>query len=445
VFAEGISHSALALLSSSPQPPFHSLLTLFINGLAQLSSKAILVLEDYHVITTAQVHETLTFFLDHLSPSLHLIMMTRSDPPLPLARLRARNELNELRAEDLRFSLSETQTFLEQALPFTLPAETISRLADRTEGWAAGLRLVSLALSRRGEQGDIGRFLDTFTGSHRPILDYLISDVFQFPTRVLQLFLLETSILSRLTGSLCDAITGRDDSAMIRTTGTRQSFLVSLDASQRWYRFHALFAEAMQYVAQQRIGASRLQELSNKASIWYEEHGMLSDAVEVALSTKAFPRAADLIDRIIPPQLIKNEFHTLRRWIAPLPADVLRPHPNLFLTYAIAIFFTSDRYSSETSILLQPSLQLAEQAWWDEGNRNKLGEVFAFRALVAWFQWNFVQAFADARQSLELLPEENVQWRGVSLIFVGLEELYAGRLHIAREDIHRGSILRGCW
>lgn len=432
-FDEEVSTSSLALLNNALQPSFQALLTMYINGMGRLHSKAVLVLEDYHVITSAQVHETITFLLDHLPTTLHVILMTRSEPPLPLARLRARNELNEIRADDLRFSLTEVQAFLTQVLPYTLTHEMISRLADRTEGWVAGLRLLSLALQSRVDQEGYEHFLNSFTGSHRPIMDYLIGDVFNGLTEPVQHFLLQTSVLSRLTDSLCDAITGRNDSALILDQLERANlFLISLDASQRWYRFHTLFAEAVQNAARQRIGESRLRELSYEASVWYEEHGMVSEAIEAVLSFQAFPRAADLIDRVIPLQLIDYEFHTLRRWIEPLPVEILRMHPNLCFTYAIAIFFTSDRYSTETSILLQPPLQIAEQVWREEDNRNKLGELLAFRSLVAWFQHDHSRTFVDANQALELLPEENVQWRGISLIFGGLKEFLDGRLNKAR-------------
>ncbi len=432
-FEAAIGQSALALLRTAPQPPFEALLTTFINELAQFSGRYVLVLEDYHFIISSQIHEAVTFLLDHLPPTLHLIMLTRRDPPLPLARLRARGELNELNVSDLRFSLSETQAFLQQALPFPLPPEVVERLNERTEGWAAGLRLVALTLQGQEEPEQLEQFVDTFAGSHRPILEYLIADVFSAQPEPLQAFLLQTSVLIRLTGSLCEAITGRSDSAMVLEQLERANlFLLPLDAAGQWYRFHALFAEAMQHYARQRLGEARLHELAGKASHWYEAQGMLAEAVEAALSAQAFDRAAALIERLIAPQLPHNEYHTLRRWIEHLPEEALRPHSSLCLTYAIAILFTSDRYAPETLALLQPPLQMAEQAWQAEGNRPKLGEVLAFRSLAAFFQWNLSQTFAEARQALELLPEENVQWRGISLIFVGLEELLNGRLNTAR-------------
>lgn len=191
----------------------------------------------------------------------------------------------------------------------------------------------------------------------------------------------------------------------------------------------------MQHYARQRLGEAQLYELAGKASHWYEAQGLISEALEAALSAQAFERTADLVERLIAPRLVQNEYHTLRRWLEQLPEAVLRPHPALCLTYAIAILFTSDRYAPETLALLQPPLQMAERHWQAEGNLPKLGEVLAFRSLVAWFQRDLGQAFAEARQALELLPEENMQWRGISLIFVGLEDLLSGRLNTARQTL----------
>jgi len=435
-FDDEIGESALVLLNNSPQPPFEVLLTGFINQVALLENRAVLILDDYHVVTARQIHETLAFFLENLPPTLHVILMTRGDPPLPLARMRARNELNELRAEDLRFSIGETQEFIEQSISATLPIEIVRRLAQRTEGWAAGLHLAVLALQRRTAPVEIEEFLETFTGSLRPIQEYLLEEVFDAQPEVLQEFLLQTSILSRLTGSLCDEVTGRDDSASLLDQLERANlFLTPLDGAGQWYRFHALFAEALQHYARQRLGEAQLCELHHKASLWYEEHGLLPEAVETALSSLDYPRAAGLIQRIIASRLALNEKHTLRRWMEQIPEEVLRAHPTICMAFAMAILFTSDRHAPATRARLQMPLQIAEEHWQNEGNEPKLGEVLAFSSLVAWFQRDLTETFPLARQSLELLPEGEVQWRGLSLVLVGTEELYAGRLNEARQTL----------
>jgi len=436
IFQTDLGQSALALLRNSPQPPFEALLTMFINELDRLLGQYVLVLEDYHLITSPQIHNLITFWLDHLPATLHLVIITRSDPPLPLARLRARNELNDLGAADLRFSLNETQAFLQQALPFPLPPETVERLDDRTEGWAAGLRLVALTLQGQEKLEQLDQFVNTLAGSHRPILDYLIADVFSAQPEPIQEFLLETTILTRLTASLCDTVTGRTDSGLILEQLERANlFLLPLDAAGQWYRFHALFAEAMQHYARQRLGEARLRELADKASQWYEAQGMLSEAVEVALSAQTFDRVAVLIEQLIAPRLVQNQYHTLRRWLEQLPEEILQAHPALCMTYTQALLFTSNPYTPAPIERFEKPLQMAEAHWRSVNNEAKLGEVLAFRAIVIWWHGDPRQSFTVARQALELLPEGEVQWRGISLIFVGAEELYAGNFNTARQTI----------
>jgi LuxR family maltose regulon positive regulatory protein len=433
-FENVVSKSALAILDNSPQPPFEALLTMFINQLALRSSRAILVLDDYHVITAQEIHQTMTFVIENLPPTLHIILITRSNPPLPLARMQARNELNALRAEDLRFSLEEAKIFIQQAISTPLSIEVFKRLVDRTEGWIAGLHLATLALQRRENQKEIELFLDTFTGSLRPIQEYLVEEVFAAQPEYLQNFLLRTSILSRLTGSLCDEVTGRDDSSIILDQLERDNlFLMPLDASGQWHRFHALFSEAMQQYARQRFGEAQLHELHGKASLWYENHGLLPEAVEAALASLDYWRTAGLIQRIIEPRITVNEHYTLRRWIEQIPEEILRNYPNICMTGAVAILFTSDRHAPATQAHLELPLQIAEEHWQREGNKHKLGEVLAFRSLVAWLQRDIRGSFSLAREALALLPDSEIQWRGVSLLFVGAEDLYAGKLNKARQ------------
>src|SRR6266516_2134434 len=435
-FQTGIGKSALVLLHTPRRPSLETVLTTFINELAQLAHKCVLVLEDYHVITSSQIHETMAYLVDHLPATVHLLILTRSDPPLPLARLRAHGDLYELHAADLRFSLAETEIFLRQALPFPLSAEAITRLEARTEGWVTGLRLLALALQGREDTWDLEHMLGTFTGSHRHILEYLVADVLSSQPERLQEFLLQTAFLNRLTGSLCDAVTGRNDGEHILEQMERANlFLIPLDDMGQWYRYHALFAEAMQHEARRRLGEDYLRTLYDKASHWYEEHGLLAEAVEVALSARDFTRAAMLIESIVGPYNTINELHTLLRWIEQLPEEVLQEHPELCLSYAIALLFTLDRSAPATMSLIQVPLKMAERYWQAEGNRPKLGELLSFRSQVAWWQGGLSQAFADARQALELSSEQETLWPGSSILTVGMEELLAGKLDTARQAV----------
>jgi LuxR family maltose regulon positive regulatory protein len=435
-FRVDLGEAALALLFSAPQPPLEALLTNFINELAQLPHPCVLVLEDYHLITTPLIHETLSLLLDYLPPTLHLILTTRQDPPLPLARMRARNDLNEFNTEDLRFSLAETQAFLQLALPFSLPPEIVAQLDARIEGWAAGLRLVALALQGRHDFPAIEHFLATFSGSHRRIVEFLAADVLAAQPEQVQQFLLQTAFLHRLTASLCNAVTGRQDSGLVLDQLVDANlFLVPVEGAGGWYRYHTLFAEAMDHTAKLRFGETAMRMLADKASRWYEAQGLLSQAVETALAAQTFDRVAVLIERFIAPRLVNNEYLTLRRWLEQLPNEVVRTHPVLCFTHALAIQFTSDRRALETMRLMEAPLQMADDRWQAENNQRQLGAVQTVRALAFWWQGDLTQTFRAAATALMLLPEDETQWRSVSLIFVASEEMLAGQLDRARQTI----------
>src|SRR5437588_1767014 len=435
-FQTGIGKSALVLLHTPRRPSLETVLTTFINELAQLAHKCVLVLEDYHVITSSQIHETMAYLVDHLPATVHLLILTRSDPPLPLASLRAHGDLYELHAADLRFSLAETEIFLRQALPFPLSAEAITRLEARTEGWVTGLRLLALALQGREDTRDLEHMLGTFTGSHRHILEYFVADVLSSQPESLQGFLLQTAFLNRLTGSLCDAVTGRNDSEqMLEQLERANLFLVPLDDAGTWYRYHALFAEAMQHEARRRLGEDYLRPLYDRASHWYEEHGLPAEAVEVAVSARDFTRAAVLIEGIIGPQNTSNELQTFLRWIGQLPEEVLQAHPKLCLTQAIALLFTLDRSDPATMTLVQKPLGMAERYWRARDDMSNLGEVLAFRSQVAMWQGDLFRAFSDAKQALDLLPASGGLWGASAKLVAGMEEEQAGRPFAARQVV----------
>jgi LuxR family transcriptional regulator, maltose regulon positive regulatory protein len=439
-FDATIGTNALAQ-QRAPQPFFDNLLATLINDLARLPAKSVLVLEDYHLITSRKVHEVIAFLLTHLPDTVHVILMARSDPPLPLARLRAYNQLNELHAADLRFSLQEIDAFLQQTVRFPLSAEILAEVEARTEGWVAGLRIIALALQGRQNQTDIKAFLATFSGSHRHILEYLVSEVLTAQPEPLQEFLLQTSFLSHLTGSLCDAVTGREDSALVLEEFERANlFLVPLDDTRQWYRFHALFAEAMQHYARRHFNQQDLCDLYKRASLWYEGKGLLIEAVDTALLAQDFSRAADLIEQSIAPQEFNNEFHTLRRWADQLPKEALCTHPTLCLTYALALLFTSDRHAPETLALMTEPLQMAERHWLHCEDSTKLGEVLALRALAEMWRGNLFTSFATARRALALLSEEQLFWYGIMLLQVGVAELTGGNLEVAEQMLLKAQV-----
>jgi LuxR family maltose regulon positive regulatory protein len=444
-FQTGIGQSTLAYLYTTLQPPFEpspleKVLTTFLNELTDCTNGGILVLEDYHVITSPLIHEAVSFLLDHLPSLLHLIIMTRSDPALPLTRLRASGDLHELYAPDFRFSPEETRTFLQRISPFPLTEEAIRQLDARLEGWAAGLRLLALTLQGCTSRQEVEHTVATFAGSQRSLQDYFVTEVLSAQSEALQDFLLQTSMLSRLSGSLCDFVTGRSDSQYLMEALDRGGlFLESLDESGQWYRYHALFAESMRAAACHRLGEDELRALSYRASQWFEQHGFFGEAVEAALRAEDVSRAAHLIERLTGPGYFHeiNEFHTLCRWLEQIPETVLHSHPSLCFSYATALLFVSIAESPAPATLasIEQALQMAEQNWQSFDNTSRLGEVCAFRSLLAHQQGEPQVSVTYARQALTLLPLEESAWRSICLIVVGEQEHQSGQLDLARQSL----------
>src|SRR5581483_4440837 len=441
-FDADIGQAALERLNASQSPglemssqlPFEPLLKALINDLSKISSHCVLIMEDYDAITLPQIHKMMAFFLEHLPTAIHCVLLSRSDPPLPLARLRARGEQLELRATDLQFSLDETRHFLQQTLPFPLTEGEIALLHERTEGGGAGLNLVASALHRYADPGERARFLGTLTGRYRPLLEYLVSDVLNAQPEPLQEFLLQTSGLGRLTGALCDMVTGRHDSDLLLEQIERANlFLEPLDGTGQWYRYHALFAEAMQLEAQRRLGKEAIQVCFRRASSWHEQHNRLPDAVEAALQAEDFARTTTLVERVVGSIHVMgiNEFYTLRRWLGQVPQSILQQHPALCFVYASTLFFEPDgRILTDIARCkqIETLLHIAEQYWSSEGNTARLAEVNGLRALLATWQGDHSRAGRFAAQALPFLPEKEVLWRGMCLGIMGAEERIAGSL-----------------
>lgn len=435
-FRPGLGESAWELIRTSRQPTrvMRSALTLFLNELSQLPEPALLVVEDYHLITAPLIHETLTFLIDHLPPTLHLILTARSDPPLPLARWRGRNELAELRAADLRLSPSETQRFFQGTLPEAADPEMIQRLDTKLEGWAAGLHLVSLALHERHSSAEIERFIGQISGDQRTMLEYFITEVLETQPESTQRFLLQTSILSRLAEDLCEVVTGiADDGATLRSLTQANVFLRPFDEAGHWYRYHPLFAEAMRAEARRRLGIAAMHASLLRASDWFMAQAMLPEAVEAALDAQAYPRAAAIVEALIGQSHMHEmyEHHTLRRWLGTIPDGVLGQHPLLCMRSALLLLFASDadRGAPTAQSRIEHLLQLAEAAW--QGDTGSLAEVQVFRALLASEQGDPLLAAGLARQALTALPPQSLQWRGTCLGFLGAEAVLNGQLYAA--------------
>jgi LuxR family maltose regulon positive regulatory protein len=442
-------HAALRELT--PQPPFVSssleaMLTTLLNTLAQCPSQGILVLEDYHVITAQEIQETLSFFLDHLPTTLHLIMITRSDPPFSLARLRAQNVLYEIRTPDLRFSQEETSMLLHHALPFPLEASTIQRLHAQLQGWGAGLHLIKLALQRTTTPTEGEQALALFSRNNASLQEYFVAEVLDLQPEPVQQFILQTSLLTRLTSSLCDAVTEQHNSRdMLILLERINLFLEPLEAatlylpqtSQQWYRYHALFAETMRSEARRRFGEDQLRQISVRASHWYEMHGFLHEAIDAALSAQDYERAAILIARSSEGYTFPGEIHephTLQRWLEQFPETVLAQNPLLCLSYATTLLFQNASWQPDelTLPLLEKLLSMAEHSFRAENHLPKLGELFAFRSLLALRKGNMQAATSNAEQALDWLPQTQHIWRGLSLCIMGEKWVQMGDFHQAR-------------
>ncbi len=445
-FQPNLGESILPLLQASsssqqtlfPHPSLEPILIGLLNELARIPGRGILVLEDYHVIHSREIHQAMSFFLEHQPTNLHLILMTRSEPPLPLAQLRAHDELVELGASQLRFTQEETRAFLQQALPFPCEDTLLDLLQRRTEGWITGLRLLTLALQGHGSFStqEMEQRLASISGSQRHILDYLVAEVLASQPEPLQTFLLQTTGLVRLTGSLCNTVTGRDDSALLLEQIERANlFLQPLDESGTWYRYHALFAEAMQHEARRRLGEASVLAITSKASRWYEQHDLLYDAVEAALSARELARAAALMTQIVEsqPVLQHQELHTFLRWLRQFPEEILRESPTLSETYAMALMFTTYQRTAALTQQFEKYIQMAENRLRAIDDQPRLGEVLTVHALLSSHVSDHATVIRCAQEALKILPDEERFRRSLALSLLGWAAILAGRMSEARQ------------
>src|SRR5438270_3071465 len=444
--AANIGEGVLGLLQSSQPPPPEAILTALLNEITTLPDHFVLVLDDYHVIDAKPVDIALTYLVEHLPPQMHLVIATREDPQLPLARLRARGHLTELRAADLRFTASEAAAFLNQVMGLNLSAEDIARLSDHTEGWIAGLQLA--ALSMQGHQ-DVPGFIRAFAGDHRYIVDYLVEEVLQRQPEAVRSFLLQTSILDRLSGPLCDAVTGQEEgNARLEALERGNFFVVPLDDTRHWYRYHHLFAEVLsaRLLAEQPDQGSTLHR---RASAWYEQHGSVADAIRHALAAFDFGRAADLVELAVPAMARSRQEATVLGWLKALPDELVRARPVLSVHYAGALLLHGvlegvearlrdaeqwlDRKTDMgASSALAPA---AEMVVVDEEEfRGLPGMIAIYRAAIALALGNVADTVTYARRALDLVPEDDHHRRGSAAGFLGLAYWTRGDLEAAHRS-----------
>src|SRR5437660_3309874 len=453
--AATLGEGVLGVLQSSRPPPPEAILTALLNEITTLPDQFVLVLDDYHVIDAKPVDLALTFLVEHLPPQMHLVIATREDPLLPLARLRARGELTELRAADLRFTPSEAAAFLNSVMGLNLSPGNIAALEDRTEGWIAGLQLA--ALSMRGRE-DIPEFIRAFTGDHRYILDYLVEEVLTRQPEPVRSFLLQTAILDRLSGSLCDAVTGQEKgNVRLEALEHGNFFVVALDDQRHWYRYHHLFAE----VLSAHLRAEQPEQvatLHRRASAWYEQHGSAADAIRHALAAFDFARTADLVELALPAMLRSRQEATLLGWLRALPDELVHVRPVLSVGYAGALLVSGefegvearlrdaerwlDTTADKTELALCSSAPSAEMVVVDEAEFRRLpGSIAVYRAGQALARGEVANTMKYARQALDLVPEDDHLGRGSAAALLGLASWASGDLEAAHRTYADGMAL----
>ena len=440
-----IGKATLSTLMASQPLSFQTLLTPLINDLARLTKTSVLVLEDFHFITSEEIMDGVSFLIQHLPNFLHLILLTRTEPGLPLPLLRVRDEMMEIDAADLCFDQKETEAFLQREVQIDLSPSAINQVLQKTGGWVAGLRLIALSLHNKGKDTDVENLIKSFSGRDRYVADYLIEEVFKSRPEAVQSFLLKTCFFNRLTGSLCDAVTDMGNGAATLEQLERDNlFLVQLEQrrEQTWYRYNPMFAESVQHLARQQLGEVDIQALFEKASSWYEYHGLFDDAVETALTVKLFDRAITLIEKFIEIHDL-SEMNTLGRWLENIPQQSILLHPKICFTYSQVILYSTDRFAPATAVRIEPFLSAAEAVWRTKEDHERLGQLLSFRGNVHWWQSDFQKAFGYAHQSLDELPEHDVFWRGNSLLIISYEALNAGRIRDAQDHVLEARALLG--
>ncbi|MHB8958779.1 MAG: MalT transcriptional regulator family protein [Candidatus Limnocylindrales bacterium] len=383
-----------------------------------MPSDAVLVLDDYHVLDARPVDDALAFLVEHLPPQLHLVIATREDPALPLARLRARGQLTELRGADLRFTPSEAAAFLNQVMDLGLSADEIAALDARTEGWIAGLQLAAVSL--QGHE-DVAGFVASFAGSNRFVLDYLLQEVLQRQPERVQAFLLRTSVLDRLCGPLCDAVlldATASGQETLEYVDRANLFLISLDTERRWYRYHHLFADLLRQRRQAIAGSPAALDADHlRASEWYEANGHEIEAFEHAAAGHDVARAERLIEGRGVPLPFRGALVPILHWLESLPTAVLDARPSLWVTYASVLL------NSGQNDLVEPKLQAAERALQDAGTddrtRDLLGRIASVRALLVSSPHEVATIIAQARRALEYLHPDNLPFRTAAALNLG--------------------------
>jgi LuxR family transcriptional regulator, maltose regulon positive regulatory protein len=406
-----IGRKALPLLRTRLLLPIEEILTVLLNEIAAFPDNFALVLDDYHVLDAKPVDKALTFLLEHLPPQMHLIITTREDPNLPLARLRARDQLTELRAADLRFTTAEAAEFLNQEMGVDISADDIAILETRTEGWIAGLQLA--ALSARGRK-DVHEFISAFAGDNRYIGDYLVEEVLQRQPERVRNFLLQTSILDWLCGPLCDAVTAQQEGkAMLETLERGNLFISALDDKRYWFRYHHLLADVL-HVHLMKEQPDQVPSLHQRASEWYEHNGLEIEAFQHAAAANDIERAEHLIEGKGMPLQFRGAGAPVLNWLQSLPKTALDARPSLWVTYASTLLFGGQHTAVEQKLeAAEAALAAAVPQGTEPEDRTKdlIGRIASMRATLAVIQHDVETIINQSRRALAYLHPDNLQVR----------------------------------
>ncbi|MDO9088436.1 MAG: LuxR C-terminal-related transcriptional regulator [Anaerolineaceae bacterium] len=425
----GIGAGLMAALQSAESLNTEALLSALLNEITTIPDDFILILDDYHLIDSPVVDQSLAFLVEHQPSQMHMVISTREDPSLPLARLRARSQMIELRASDLRFTSAEASEFLNQVMGLTLSEEDITSLETRTEGWIAGLQLA--AISMHGQK-DASGFIQAFTGSHRYILDYLLEEVLQRQPIEVQNFLLRTSILERMCGPLCDAVLGNQTASGQETLTYLERanlFIVSLDDERYWYRYHHLFGDLLRKRLKQSFTSEGINNLQIQASEWYEKNGLILQAFKHAVAAYDVERANRLMEDKKMPLHLPGVPTIILNWLESLPTNVLNANPALWWKQAAMMM---DSYQT---IGVEEKLQAAEAALamkippnseMDEWSRNLVGKIAVARAMLAATLYQSETSLLYAHRALEYLHPDNTTYRSSAIQYIGFAHYIQG-------------------
>jgi LuxR family maltose regulon positive regulatory protein len=418
----GTGNAALTMLQSPQPPAIESILINLINDVIHIPEHIAFILYDNHLVNDKQIHEMVAFLLENLPEQIHIIIATRSDPPILIARLRSQNQLTEVRATDLSFTADETANLFSKSLNLKLSAKEIHLLETRTEGWIAGLQLAALSLQGRK---DPASFLQRFKGDNRYIADYLTEEILNRQPEHLRRFMLQTSILERLSDSLCDAVTQQENSKeMLSALEKANLFVIPLDDERCWYRYHHLFADLLKKRLRMQQG-DLVSELHVRASQWFSKNGFKNEAVDHALVAKDYTQAAQLIEEIAEIDWDRSRQSRLLQWLKNLPEQQIEANPKLCIFYARELFKSG--HLDDAEMRLQAAEQLLESTSISDPNKKELqGRIAVIRAYVSARVGDVPRIIHFANQALKLLPQSDLMWRSVAATTLGFGYGWAG-------------------